>query len=131
MDDCMTDKLAEAINTIKTNEHIGRESCTINSTKLVKAVIDVMKREEYIKDYEEFSERYTKKMKIMLSNKINDIGVIKPRYAVAKGDIQSYESRYIPSRDFGILIVSTSEGILTNKEAKGKGIGGKLLAYVY
>ena len=127
----MTDKLAEAINTIKTNEHIGRESCVINSTKLIKAVISVMKNEEYIKDYEEFKERYTKKMKITLSNRINDIGVIKPRYSANKNDIQQYEGRYIPSRDFGILIVSTPEGVMTNKDAKSRGIGGKLLAYVY
>ena len=127
----MTDRLAEAINTIKTNEHIGRESCVINSTKLIKAVMDVMKKEEYIKDYEEFQERYTKRMRIMLSNRINDIGVIKPRYSASKGDIQKYEMRYIPSRDFGILIVSTPQGIMTNKDAKGRGIGGKLLAFVY
>jgi small subunit ribosomal protein S8 len=43
----------------------------------------------------------------MLSNKINSIGVIKPRYSVHKETIQKYESRYIPSKDFGILILTT------------------------
>jgi small subunit ribosomal protein S8 len=127
----MADRLSEAINAIKTNEHIGRQECTIRSTKLVKAVIDVMVRSSYITGYEEFDERYKHMMKISLANKINEIGVIKPRLAVTNEEIQDYESRFIPSKDFGILIVSTSQGIFTNKEAKEKGIGGRLLAYVF
>lgn len=127
----MADRLSEAINTIKTNEHIGRQECTIRSTKLVKAVIDAMVRSSYIKSYDEFNERYARMMKLSLSNKINEIGVIKPRLAVTKDEIQQYESRFIPSRDFGILIVSTSQGIFTNREAKEKGVGGRLIAYVF
>ncbi len=127
----MVDRLSDAINTIKTNEYIGRGECAILSTKLTRAVIDVMLRNSYITGYEEFSDRYVKKLRIFLANKINEIGVIKPRIAVTNGSIQQYESRFIPSRDFGILIVSTSQGLLTNKEAKEKGVGGRLIAYVY
>jgi small subunit ribosomal protein S8 len=127
----MTDRLSEAINTIKTNEHIGRQSCVLRSTKLIRAIMDIMQRNSYINGYEEFDDRYMKMMKVSLSNKINEIGVIKPRLAVTKDEIQQYESRFIPSRDFGILIVSTSHGLLTNKEAKEKGTGGRLIAYVY
>jgi small subunit ribosomal protein S8 len=130
MDDIM-DKFSEAINTIKCNERIGREECTLNSTKLVKAVLDVMKRESYIKDYQEFKERHVSKLKVMLSNKINNIGVVKPRYAIGKNDMQKYESRYIPSRDFGILILTTPKGVMTNRQAKESNTGGRLLAYLY
>ncbi len=125
------DRFSDAVNAIKTNERIGRESCVLHSTKMIKAVLDVMKRELYIKDYEEFSDRHAKMLKVMLSNKINSMGVIKPRYSVGKDDIQRYESRYIPSRDFGILILSTPQGVMTNRQAKQANIGGRLLAYVY
>ncbi len=114
------DRFADAINKIKTNERIGRMECTVYSTKLLKAVLDVMKKESYIKDFEEFRERRTKQLKVVLSNRINSIGVIKPRYAVQKEMIQKYESRYIPSKDFGILILTTPHGIMTNREAKEK-----------
>src|SRR5271157_3947231 len=117
------DRLADAINVIKTHEYMGREQCTINSTKLLKSVLEVMKRTSYIKNYEEFKDGKIMKIKIMLSNKINSIGIIKPRYAVSKDMIQEYESRFIPSRDFGILVLSTPQGILTNKEAKEKKTG--------
>ncbi len=125
------DRLADAINTIKTNERIGRRECTLYSTKLIKAVLEVMKKESYIKDFEEFNEKRVSMARVSLSNKINNIGVVKPRYALTKNDIQKYESRYIPSRDFGILILSTPKGIMTNKEAKEQNIGGRLLMYVY
>ncbi len=127
----MTDRIADAINAIKTNEQIGREGCTLLSTKLVKSILDVMKREDYIKDYEEFADGRVKKLRVTLANKINDIGVIKPRFSVGVREIQTYEMRYIPSRDFGILIVSTPRGMMTNKEAKEKNVGGRLIAYVY
>ena len=75
------DRFADAINKIKTNERIGRMQCTVYSTKLLKAVLDIMKRESYIDDYEEFTDRRIKYIKVSLSNKINSIGVIKPRYS--------------------------------------------------
>jgi small subunit ribosomal protein S8 len=127
----MVDRLADAIITIKNNEHIGRQECIVRSTKLIRAVIDVMVRSSYITGYEEFDDRYAKMMKVALANKINEIGVIKPRIVVTKDNIQEYEPRFIPSRDFGILIVSTSKGLMTNKEVKEQGIGGRLIAYVY
>lgn len=125
------DRFVDAINKIKTNERIGRMQCTLYSTKLLRAVLELMKKESYIKDYEEFTEKRIKYVRVYLSNTINSIGVIKPRYAVQNESIQKYESRYIPSKDFGILILTTPQGIITNKEAREKRIGGRLLAYVY
>ncbi len=57
--------------------------------------------------------------------------MIKPRYAITSKQLQSYETRYIPSRDFGILILSTPQGLMPNREAKAKNFGGRLVAYVY
>ncbi|HVC58648.1 MAG TPA: 30S ribosomal protein S8 [Candidatus Acidoferrales bacterium] len=125
------DRFADAINKIKTNERIGRMECDLYSTKLLKSVMDVLQRESYVSGFEERVEGRVKLLKVKLSNKINSIGVIKPRYSIQSNDILKYEARYIPSRDFGILILSTSKGIMTNKEAKAQNVGGRLLAYVY
>jgi small subunit ribosomal protein S8 len=125
------DRFTDAINQIKTDERIGREGCILDSTKLVKKVLEVMKRENYIKDYEEFTEGKFKKLRVKLANKINKIGVVKPRFAVSYKIIQKYEMRYIPSRDFGILLISTPKGVMTNREIKEARIGGRLIAYVY
>ena len=45
--------------------------------------------------------------------------------------MEKWESRYLPARDFGILILTTNQGVISNKKAKELGIGGKLLGYVY
>ncbi len=127
----MVDRVADAINTIKTHERIGRAQCTLSSTKFIRAILDVMKKESYIGGYDEFAEGRMRKLRVTLTNRINDIGVIKPRYSVTSKQMQGYEMRYIPSRDFGILIVSTSQGLMTNREAREKNIGGRLVAYMY
>ena len=127
----MVDVFADAINKIKVYESSGMYECTVPSTKLLRSVLTTMKANNYIKEFEEVKEGKFKTIKITLSKRINDIGVIKPRFPVSSGELQKYEMRYIPSRDFGILIVSTPQGIMTNRDAKAKAIGGRLIAYVY
>lgn len=127
----MVDVFADAINKIKTYEATGMYECVVPSTKLLKTVLATMKENNYVKDYEEFKDGKFNALKITLSKRINDIGVIKPRYPVTQTTMQKYETRYIPSKDFGILIVSTPKGIMTNKQAKQSKVGGRLLAYVY
>jgi len=127
----MVDVFADAINKIKVYESSGMYECTVPSTKLLRSVLSTMKANNYIKEFEEIKEGKFKTLKITLSKRINDIGVIKPRFPVSYSQLQKWEMRYIPSRDFGILIVSTPQGIMTNKDARAKAIGGRLIAYVY
>ena len=127
----MPDLLADALNKIKVYENTGRAECTVPSTRLLKNVLATLKSNGYVTEAEEFVDGKFKKLRVTLSNKINDIGVVKPRHAVTVGEYQKYETRYIPSRDFGILIVSTPNGIMSNKDAKEKHFGGRLIAYVY
>lgn len=127
----MVDVLADTINKIKVYESKGMYECDVPSTKLIRAVLDAMKANNYINGFEEVKDGKFNKIKVSLAKRINDIGVIKPRYAVTLSTIQKFEERYIPSVNFGILIVSTSQGIMTNKEAKQKKLGGRLIAYVY
>ncbi len=127
----MPDLLADSLNKIKNSESLGRQECTVSATKLMRNVALALKKNSYINDFEEVQEGKFKELRIKLSNRINDIGVVKPRHAVKFDEYQKYETRYIPSRDFGLLIVSTPQGVMSNKEAKEKHTGGRLLAYVY
>ncbi len=68
---------------------------------------------------------------VKLRGNVNDCGVIKPRFAVKRMDLEKYESRYLPAQDFGVLILTTTDGVLSHSQAKKQGIGGRLLAYVY
>jgi small subunit ribosomal protein S8 len=50
---------------------------------------------------------------------------------VEKADFAKWEQRYLPSKALGILIISTSKGVVTQNEAQELGVGGKILAFVY
>ena len=54
--------------------------------------------------------------------------LVKP---IKREEMDKWESRYLPAQDFGLLILTTTQGIVSQNEAKKNGIGGKLLAYVY
>ena len=90
-----------------------------------------MKNNSYIGELEIVSESRGGYAKLHLLGQINKCGVIKPRYPIKYTEYEEFEKRYLPSIAFGMIIVSTSQGIMTNEQAKEKGIGGKLLAYCY
>jgi small subunit ribosomal protein S8 len=73
----------------------------------------------------------TGKFDVQLLGRINRCGAIRPRYSAGINDVETWEERYLPSRDLGVLIVSTSHGIMSHKESLEKRVGGSLLAYVY
>jgi len=125
------DQLADVTNKVKMYDSLGKDFCVVPDTKLIKNVMDVIKKEGYISGYEEVKEGKFKTLRVLLARKINDFGAIKPRFAVGIDDYQKFETRFIPSKGFGFLIVSTPKGIMTNVEAKEKHMGGRLIAYIY
>jgi len=50
---------------------------------------------------------------------------------VKAGEFEKFEKRFLPARGFGILIISTTSGVITHEEAREKNIGGKLIGYIY
>ena len=128
----LNDPLANVLSFIKNYERLGRtELLTGNNSKVIRTILGILQDEGYIGSFEEIDDGKGKVIKVNLLGKINKIGVIKPRFAVKKNDFEKFEKRFLPARGFGILIISTSQGIMTNVQAKEKGIGGKLLCYCY
>jgi len=128
----VNDPLADALNTIKTSEIAGKQECIIfPASRLIRAVLLIFQRQGYIGEFEFVDDGTSGSFKIRLVGKVNSCGAIKPRFAVKTTEWNKWEQRYIPSRDFGLLIVSTPKGIMTNRDAKGKNTGGRLIAYVY
>ena len=128
----LNDPLANTLSLILIDEKAGRSESEIKpSSKIIKKVLDVMKSNNYVGDFEEIENGRGNIIKLNLLGNINKCGVIKPRYSVKKNEFEKFEERYLLARGMGILIVSTPAGIVTHNEAKKKNIGGKLLAYCY
>ncbi len=91
----------------------------------------MMQEHGYINQFEFIEDGKAGVFKVLIKGKINNCGVIKPRYSVHKNDLERYEARYLPAQDFGVLIMTTTAGVVSHTRAKELGVGGKLLAYVY
>lgn len=126
------DLLNDAMSTIKNASAVGKSACTLKPTsKLVGRILKVMQDNDYIRQFQYIEDGRAGMFKVELNGNINNCGVIKPRYAVKRKDIEKFEARYLPAQDFGVIILTTTQGVVSHNEAKEMGVGGKLLAYVY
>ncbi|MFZ8837527.1 MAG: 30S ribosomal protein S8, partial [Pyrobaculum sp.] len=99
--------------------------------KLIYYVLRVLQRYGYVGEVEYVDDGRGGKYIVQLLGKINDIGPIRPRYPVKYREIAQWEQKFLPARQIGILVISTSQGVMSHIEAKERKIGGVLLAYVY
>ena len=126
------DPLNDAMSVIRNAERVGRGECVVRpSSKLIGRVLKVMQEAGYIRQFEYVDDGRSGMFRVNLAGQINDCGVIRPRYSVRTGELEKYEARYLPAQDFGVLILTTTKGVLTHTQAKLGGVGGKLLAFVY
>ena len=128
----LNDILASALSKILNAEKTYKTECLVKpSSKILKKVLEVMKDNHFIGNYVEINDNRGNVLNLRLIGKINKCNVIKPRHAVKIDVFEKFEKRYLPAMGFGIIIISTNQGIMTIEEAKKKKIGGKLLAYCY
>ncbi|MEM1563840.1 MAG: 30S ribosomal protein S8 [Candidatus Bathyarchaeia archaeon] len=131
-EESMMDVLSNGLTTILNNEMRNKRECVISpASKLLGKVLRVMQLNGYIGEFEFIDDGRSGKFKVQLLGRINKCGAIRPRFAVKVDEIEDWEKKFLPSREVGLLIISTSRGVLSHREAKEKGVGGRLLAYVY
>ncbi|MCD6447438.1 MAG: 30S ribosomal protein S8 [Thermoplasmata archaeon] len=128
----LNDPLADALATIKNAERVGKRECMVKpASKLIGRVLKVMQDYGYIEAFEWIDDGKGGIFKVKLKGNINNCNVIKPRHAIKKGEFEKWEARYLPAENFGLLILTTNKGVISQHEAKKEGVGGRLLAYVY
>ncbi|MEM5853287.1 MAG: 30S ribosomal protein S8 [Candidatus Aenigmatarchaeota archaeon] len=125
------DILADALVMIKNAEKVGKKECVIPASKLVKAVLKILHSHGYINSFEFIDDGKGGKFRVELKGRIIECKAIKPRFSTKVDEFEKFEKRFLPTRDFGILIISTSKGIMDHKKARELKLGGKLLAYCY
>jgi small subunit ribosomal protein S8 len=126
------DHLANVLSAIDNAERISKPAVTREgNSSVITRVLDVLKTEGYLREYTIQENGRGGEIIVELNAAINRVGAIKPRFAVKVNGFQKFEKRYLPADGFGVLIVSTPQGIMTHSEAKKRKTGGKLLAYCY
>jgi small subunit ribosomal protein S8 len=127
----LQDSLADALAVIKNAEKVGKGECVTRASKEIKEVLKLLQESGYIGTFEFVDDGKSGKFKIELKGKIINTNVIKPKYSTGVDEFEKWEKRFLPAREFGLLILTTPKGIMNHKKAKELHVGGKLLAFVY
>ncbi len=128
----LNDPLANSLSHIFNCEKEGKKECIVrNASGVIKRVLKLLQELNYIGEFEEIKSSRETVLKVSLIGAINQCGAIKPRFPVKKEDFEKYEKRYLPAKNFGVLIVSTSHGLMTHTQAIDQQRGGRLIAYCY
>ena len=126
------DLLNDALVTIRHADQDGKPMVQLHpASKLIAEVLRIFREHQYIEEFTFVPNGRGGQYDVKLGRRINSCGVIKPRISVPHDELERYEARFLPAQDFGILVLSTNQGVVSHREAREKKIGGRLLAYVY
>ena len=125
------DPLSDALVTIKNADHIGKVGACVPASRLIGEVLQLLQEKGYISGFARQENGRGGEFQVQLNGRIIGGGAIRPRFSVNVSEMDRHEARYLPAKDFGILILTTPQGSINNDQAKAGHTGGRLLAYAY
>ena len=130
----ITDPIADMLTRIRNANSSKHESVNVPASKLKVEIARILSEEGYINGYEVIDDGLQGIIKITLKYAANKQKVITGLKRVSKPGLRVYASKdELPRvlRGLGIAIISTSKGIMTDKEARKQNVGGEVLAFVW
>ncbi len=130
----ITDPIADLLTRIRNASSAKHETVEVPASKMKKAIVEILFAEGYIKKYEVIEDERQGMIKIWLKYVEGKKAVISGIKRVSKPGLRVYSSKEDMPRvlkGLGIAIVSTSKGIMTDKQARRENVGGEVLAFVW
>lgn len=130
----ITDPVADMLTRIRNANSAKHETVDIPASKVKKAIAEILNEEGYIKGYQVIDDGKQGIIKVTLKYGANKEKVLSGLKRISKPGLRVYASRdELPRvlKGLGIAIISTSQGIMTDKKARAKNIGGEVLAFVW
>ena len=130
----MTDPIADMLTRIRNANTAGHDTVEIPASKMKKAIAQILLDEGYIKSFEVIEDGKQGVLRITLKYLAGKQKVIRGLRRVSKPGLRIYSNcEEMPKvmNGLGIAIVSTSKGIMTDKEARKANVGGEVLAFVW
>ena len=129
----MTDPIADMLTRIRNANQMKHETVDIPASKLKKEILEVLKAEGYIIGYKIIKGDVQDTLRVTLKYLNND-RVVKGLKRISKPGLRVYaKTNEIPKvlNGLGIAVISTSKGIMTDREARKQKVGGEIIAYVW
>ncbi len=126
------DTLSDALSSINNAARTGKKYASVAPTSnLIKNVLMTLQQEGYIGVFELVEDGRGGQFKVEVKPEVNQCQPVKPRFYVKTDEYTKWAKRYLPARNFGYLLVTTPQGVMTHEKAREENVGGKLLGYVY
>ena len=130
----MTDPIADMLTRIRNANTVGHETVEIPASKMKKALAEILKEEGYITDFDVIEDDKQGMIKVTMKYGSNKERVISGIKKISKPGLKVYaKANEVPKvlGGLGIAIISTSKGIVSDKEARKLGVGGEVICYVW
>jgi small subunit ribosomal protein S8 len=130
----MSDPVADMLTRIRNANMVRHEKLEVPASNMKKEIAEILKREGFVRDVEFVKDDKQGIIRIFLKYGQNDERVITGLKRISKPGLRVYaKTNEVPKvlNGLGIALVSTSHGILTDKEARAKQVGGEVVAYVW
>ena len=130
----MSDPIADMLTRIRNANMVRHEKLEVPASNLKKEIAEILKREGFIRDVEYVEDSKQGIIRIFLKYGQNNERVITGLKRISKPGLRVYaKTNEVPKvlNGLGIALVSTSNGLLTDKEARAKQVGGEIVAYVW
>jgi small subunit ribosomal protein S8 len=130
----MTDPIADLLTRIRNANIVRHEIVEVPSSNIKKDILNIMLQEGYIKDVEEYADGCVNMLRLAMKYGQSKEKVITGLKRISKPGLRVYcRKEEIPRvlNGLGIAVISTSKGIVTDKEAIKLGVGGEVLCYIW
>jgi small subunit ribosomal protein S8 len=130
----MTDPIADMLTRIRNAQKAGKDSVTMPHSGMKQTILDIIKNEGYISNYEENEVKGKLFISVGLKYDKNGMPVIHSIERISKPGIK----RYISCKEItpvmggmGVLIISTNKGVMTGKKARKEKVGGEVICRIW
>ena len=130
----MTDTIADLLTRIRNANVVKHEILEVPSSNIKKAIANIMLQEGYLKNIEEYQDGSVSMLRLTMKYGQNKERVITGLKRISKPGLRVYSKHEdIPKvlNGLGVAIISTSKGIVTDKEARNLGLGGEVICYIW
>jgi len=128
-----TDLIADAFTAVRNAIMVNKENVDVPASRTLKSILEILKKEDYIDNFKFIEDKRQGLLRIYLKY-LAGKSAIRNLKRVSRSSLRLYvKHKKVPVvlRGRGLAIISTSKGILTDREAREQGLGGEVLAYIW